>query len=52
MWGHSAGILGVLLIQFITQYTRVKADSAIGIINSPYFGIGIVLLTHVSALAG
>ena len=47
-----AGILGVLLIQFITQYTRVKADSAIGIVLSVFFGIGIVLLTHVQRSGG
>ena len=47
-----AGILGVLLIQFITQYTRVKADSAIGIVLSVFFGIGIVLLTHVQRAGG
>ena len=46
------GILGVLLIQFITHYTRVKADSAIGIVLSVFFGIGIVLLTHVQRAGG
>ena len=47
-----AGVLGVLLIQFITQYTRVKADSAIGIVLSVFFGIGIVLLTHIQRAGG
>jgi manganese/zinc/iron transport system permease protein len=42
-----AGIVGVLAIQFITQFTRIKADSAIGIVLSVFFGIGIVLLTHI-----
>ena len=42
-----SGVLGVLVMQFIINYTRVKADSAIGIVLSVFFGVGIVLLTHV-----
>ncbi|MDP7632154.1 MAG: iron chelate uptake ABC transporter family permease subunit, partial [Candidatus Latescibacteria bacterium] len=41
------GVLGVLLIQFITTRTRIKADAAIGIVLTVFFGIGIVLLTHI-----
>lgn len=42
-----SGVLGVLCIQFIVNFTRIKADSAIGIVLSVFFGIGIVLLTHI-----
>ncbi len=41
------GIIGVLLIQFITSRTRIKADAAIGIVLTVFFGAGIVLLTHI-----
>ena len=41
------GVLGVLVIQFIVHHTRIKADAAIGIVLSVFFGIGIVLLTHI-----
>ena len=42
-----SGVLGVLVMQFIINFTRVKADAAIGIVLSVFFGVGIVLLTHV-----
>jgi manganese/zinc/iron transport system permease protein len=42
-----SGIVGVLVIQLIVQQTRIKADAAIGIVLSVFFGIGIVLLTHI-----
>jgi manganese/zinc/iron transport system permease protein len=42
-----SGIIGVLVIQLIVQQTRIKADAAIGIVLSVFFGIGIVLLTHI-----
>ena len=47
-----AGVIGVLFIQFVTQFTRIKADSAIGIVLSVFFGIGIVLLTHIQRVGG
>lgn len=40
-----AGIAGVLLMLAITRYTRVKEDSALGIILSVFFGFGLLLLT-------
>jgi len=47
-----SGVFGVLVIQFVTTYTRIKADSAIGIVLSVFFGIGIVLLTHIQRVGG
>lgn len=43
----AAGLLGSLLILAIVRWSRVKEDSAIGIILSVFFGAGIVLLTWI-----
>ncbi|RXT07082.1 metal ABC transporter permease [Ammoniphilus sp. CFH 90114] len=42
-----AGILATFAIGFITRNTRIKQDSALGIILSVFFGFGIVLLTQI-----
>ncbi len=42
-----SGVVGVLVIEVIVSYTRIKADAALGIVLSVFFGIGIVLLTHI-----
>ncbi|MCY9512700.1 metal ABC transporter permease [Paenibacillus apiarius] len=34
-------------ISILTRYTRIKADAAMGIMLSVFFGAGIVLLTHI-----
>lgn len=41
----AAGIAGILLMIGITRYTRIKEDSALGIILSVFFGLGLLLLT-------
>ncbi|MBT4141085.1 MAG: iron chelate uptake ABC transporter family permease subunit [Candidatus Latescibacteria bacterium] len=46
-----SGVIGVLLIQVIVTYTRIKADAALGIVLSVFFGGGIVLLTHIQQSA-
>ena len=43
----ATGLAGMLAIQFVVHHTRLKADSAIGIVLSVFFGGGIVLLTHI-----
>ncbi|MDQ3247770.1 MAG: metal ABC transporter permease [Chloroflexota bacterium] len=40
-----AGIIGILLMVAITRYTRIKEDSALGIVLSVFFGFGLLLLT-------
>ena len=40
-----AGILAVLSILAITRYTRIKEDTALGLMLSFYFGLGLMLLT-------
>ncbi len=40
-----SGWLGALAINAIVRYSRLKLDSALGIVLSVFFGLGIVLLT-------
>jgi len=40
-----AGIAGVLLVLALVRLTRIKQDSALGIILSTFFGFGLMLLT-------
>lgn len=42
-----AGILATASIGYITRNSRIKQDSALGIILTVFFGIGIVLLTQI-----
>ncbi len=42
-----AGWIGTLLVMTIVAKTRVPEDSALGIVLSVFFGIGLVLLTFV-----
>jgi manganese/zinc/iron transport system permease protein len=42
-----AGWLGTLLMISIVRTTRIKADSALGIVLSVFFGFGLVLLTYI-----
>ena len=45
-----AGLAGSLLILATVRWSRIKEDSAIGIVLSVFFGIGIVLLTYIQKL--
>lgn len=40
-----AGWLATLLVMAITEMTRIKYDSALGLVLSVFFGFGLVLLT-------
>ena len=42
-----AGIAGILLMLAVTRYTRIKEDSALGIVLSVFFGLGLLLLTWI-----
>lgn len=46
----AAGLLGSLLILATVRWSRIKEDSAIGIVLSVFFGVGIVLLTLIQKL--
>lgn len=39
--------LGALAVEFIVRYTRCKEDSALGMVLSVFFGLGILLLTRI-----
>ena len=42
-----AGWIGMLLVLSVVRYTRIKEDSALGLILSVFFGMGLLLLTFV-----
>lgn len=41
-----AGVVGTVLMLGIVRHTRIKEDSALGIILSVFFGFGLMLLTY------
>lgn len=45
-----AGLIGSLTILLITRNSRIKQDTAIGMVLSVFFGVGIVLLTYIQKL--
>lgn len=46
----TTGVLGVLCVQWIRDHTRLPEDTAIGTVLSVFFGLGIVLLSHIQTL--
>lgn len=42
-----AGWTGTLIVMSIVQTTRIKEDSALGIVLSVFFGFGLMLLTYI-----
>lgn len=45
-----SGILGVLTVQFLIRNTRLKEDTAIGVVLSVFFGFGVVLMSIIQSL--
>lgn len=45
-----AGWVGMLIVSVIVNSSRVKDDSALGIVLSVFFGVGLVLLTFIQKL--
>ncbi|WP_426451704.1 metal ABC transporter permease [Paenibacillus sp. S-38] len=43
----AAGLIATFGIGYVTRHTRIKQDSALGIVLSVFFGLGIVLLTKI-----
>lgn len=41
-----AGLVAILLLIGVNRYTRIKEDSALGIILSVFFGFGLLLLSY------
>lgn len=48
----ASALLGALFIQWIRTSSRVKEDTAMGIILSVFFGLGIMLLSFVNRMPG
>jgi manganese/zinc/iron transport system permease protein len=48
----AAGVVGSLCILLVTRWSRIKQDTAIGMVLSVFFGVGIVLLTYIQKLPG
>ncbi|MEZ5337499.1 MAG: iron chelate uptake ABC transporter family permease subunit [bacterium] len=46
----ASGWLGTLLVSAITRSTRLREDSALGIVLSVFFGVGLVILVIVNRL--
>lgn len=42
-----AGMLGILFINALTRTTRIKQDTAMGIVLAAWFGFGVALLTYI-----
>ena len=45
-----SGLLATFFIIGIIQYTRIKFDSALALVMSVFFGLGLVLLTYVQKI--
>jgi len=45
-----AGWLGTLVIMSITHHSRIKTDSALGLVLSVFFGLGLVVLTYIQKM--
>ncbi len=45
--GAITGVLGVLCVQALLRFSRLREDAAIGIVLSVFFGVGVVLLSVV-----
>jgi len=46
------GWLASLCIGWVTRYSRIHEDTALGVVLTVFFGIGIVLLTYIQHSAG
>lgn len=43
----AAGLLSMLLVRTVVKYSKIKFDSALAIVLSAFFGLGLVLLTYI-----
>ena len=46
----ASGVAGLLTVQFLSRFTRLTEDSAIGAVLSVFFGLGVVLLSVIQNL--
>ena len=47
-----AGIIGAIVVSLIRQTTRLKRDTALGIVLGGFYGFGILLITLIQKLPG
>ncbi len=47
-----SGFLGVAIISLLKKYTKMKVDSAMGLVLSAFYALGICLLTHLQQSTG
>lgn len=47
----AAGVVATWVISAITRFSRIKSDTAIGLVLSGFFGLGIVLLTRIQRMS-
>lgn len=45
--GLSTGLVGIFVMMAISRWTQVKPETALGIVLSVFFGVGILLLTRI-----
>ena len=45
-----SGLIGAALINSITKHTHLKTDTALGLILSLFFGVGILILTFIQKM--
>lgn len=43
-----AGLVSTACVDVITRYSRIKEDTAQGLVLTVFFGVGVVLLTHIA----
>lgn len=48
--GAISGGIGTIFMQIITHHTRLKKDTALGIVLSVFFGFGLVLMTAIQKM--
>lgn len=46
----ASGLLSTFLILFIIKYSRIKFDSALALVLSVFFGVGMVFLTYIQKI--
>lgn len=46
----ASGVLGVLCVQLLVQYSRLERDTAIGAVLSCFFGAGVVLMSVIQSM--
>jgi manganese/zinc/iron transport system permease protein len=48
--GMASGMLGAFLVYIMTTRTKIKYDTALGVVLSVFFGLGLVLITLIQKL--